>query len=87
MEQIYWHKLTRSQQHEILERGAALHKTWGGLGKRFKQPDWCNYPDALEGEMGCWSLLGVWMNSSEIVFSREFCKDCDCYVGNESEDE
>jgi hypothetical protein len=33
-------------------------KSWDWLLKRYHQPDWCNYPDALH-PLGCWGLLAA----------------------------
>lgn len=47
--------------------------TWNDVKKHHRQPEWCSYPDALDGYMGCWSLVG------RKVTGRDFCKTCDCY--------
>jgi hypothetical protein len=52
----------------------SMHKTWAWVMEHFDQPKWCGYPDALAGEMGCWSLVG------RMVTSREYCKNCDCLI-------
>jgi len=30
----------------------------GGILRDYSQPEWCEYPDALCGQWGCWSLVG-----------------------------
>jgi hypothetical protein len=75
MNKIYWHELPNEKQKKIFDRAEKLGKNWGWFQKRFKQPDWCDYPGALEGELGCWSLL-----SMKTAITREFCKNCDCYL-------
>jgi hypothetical protein len=68
----YFHELT-DEEFEALK---ATDITWGEVAKIHPQPTWCEYPRALEAEMGCWSLVyrkGV---------SKEFCKNCDLF--NES---
>ena len=47
--------------------------TYAELAEKYPQPKWCGYPEALEGVMGCWSLLDF------RVTSEDYCKDCDCY--------
>lgn len=47
--------------------------TWGDIQRMYRQPDWCGYPEALEGAMGCWSL--IYRN----VESESDCKNCDSY--------
>ena len=68
----YFHELT-DEEFEALK---VTDITWGEVAKIYPQPTWCEYPGALEAEMGCWSLVyrrGV---------SKEFCKNCDLF--NES---
>lgn len=65
----YFHELTDAEW-EALKKSDI---TWGECAKEYPQPIWCDYPGALEAEMGCWSLVyrtGV---------SREYCKTCDCF--------
>lgn len=39
----------------------------------YRQPDWCTYPDALNGLMGCMSLI------SGKVKDKKSCSRCDCF--------
>lgn len=48
-------------------------KTWGDVQKRYRQPDWCIYENALDGPFGCWSLC------DGLVTSEDFCKGCECH--------
>jgi hypothetical protein len=70
----YWHKLT-DKEIEVLKKKKA---TVGWGLKNLKQPDWCGYPDALCGGMGCWSLVDHEIRKK---ISRKFCakEPCDCY--------
>lgn len=43
----------------------------------YKQPDWCKYPNALEGQMGCWSLMDLSKDGLRTKISKDFCKGCD----------
>lgn len=47
--------------------------SWDDVIKEFHQPEWCDYPHALDGMMGCWSLV------SRMVTGEDYCKTCDCY--------
>lgn len=69
----YWHELTDEEMQKLFDAKV----TYGWTLKNIKQPDWCTYPNALEGTMGCWSLTDVKDLRKKI--SHEFCKDCDCY--------
>lgn len=50
---IYWHELTKGQQSKVIESGVKIDT----FKKIFSQPIWCSYTDALQGFMGCWSLM------------------------------
>lgn len=66
---VFFHELTDEQYKELEDSGA----TWGDVMDRFKRPVWCTYPNALEGEMGCWSLIyrtGV---------SEHYCRNCELF--------
>jgi hypothetical protein len=67
----YFHTLVDSTVKRLISR----HITWGELTGRYKQPDWCGYPNALEGVMGCWSLTDLFD-----IISREYCAGCDCFI-------
>ena len=69
MKQTYWHRLSRKRKNEILDKGGM---TYGEFMEKYKQPDWCNYHQALSGIMGCWSLM-----TPDYVINRKFCKDCE----------
>ncbi len=68
---MYWHILTKKEKRKILKS----HIKMGDFLKQYKQPSWCGYPKALASIMGCWSLMMSLKN-----VSKQFCKDCDCYV-------
>jgi len=69
----YFHTLADS----TIRRLCAKQTTWGDIMKRYKQPQWCGYSNALEGTMGCWSLIGLFDTRHKI--SKEYCKRCDCF--------
>jgi len=66
----YWHELTDDEVNSLYEE----HCTWGDIMENYKQPDWCNYPNALEGQCGCWSLLDKDFRKK---ISLDFCENCD----------
>jgi hypothetical protein len=66
---VHFHELPRAEFERMKETGV----TWKDVMSQFKQPIWCAYPDALDGIMGCWSLVG------NLVTDEAFCKGCDCY--------
>lgn len=41
--------------------------------RKYKQPEWCTYPEANKPLWGCWSLLGG------KVKDENFCLTCECH--------
>ena len=68
----YFHELTEDEFNNICR----LHITWDGCSRLYPQPKWCGYPDAVQGLMGCWSLMCF------MVTGEKYCKNCDCYIPN-----
>lgn len=64
----YFHELTKEEFQALVD---SKKYTWGMLAHDYPQPEWCNYPNATEGHMGCWSLM------SHLVKDRAWCKDCE----------
>ena len=64
----YYHELTEDEYNKLKERGL----TYGELAKLHPQPDWCEYPDAICGEMGCWHLTML-----HAVKTQADCALCD----------
>jgi len=52
MKPKYWHELPLGAQRALQHS----HMKYGKFLKTYRQPDWCEYPEALAGGMGCWSL-------------------------------
>lgn len=68
----YFHEATDEELEELI----ANKTTIGELEKLYAQPDWCNYPGALQGVMGCWSLTDI--KGLRKSISLEYCKGCEC---------
>ena len=48
--------------------------TWRSLQDAgWLQPAWCSYPNALDGMMGCWSLI------YRRVTGEAYCGNCECH--------
>ena len=71
---LYWHELRDS----TIKRAIKNKMTIAESIRRYKQPVWCSYPNALEGIMGCWSLVDAFGLRHKI--SPEYWGDCDCYI-------
>ena len=71
----YFHELEQTEIDTLI----ADKKTVGYILENYKQPDWCNYPNALEGQMGCWSLMDLSKDGLRTKISKDFCKGCDCF--------
>lgn len=65
----YWHEVSTEERELFLKR----LQTIAELKAAYKQPDWCQYPGALDGQMGCWSL-----GDADTMVNRDFCTTCDC---------
>ena len=68
----YFHELT-DERFEVLND---LRMTWAEIVENYRQPSWCAYHLALNGQMGCWSLTG------RRIRAEGDCKDCDLYWPN-----
>lgn len=66
----YFHELTEEEFDELCK----TKMTWGECAKEYPQPIWCSYPNAVQGEMGCWSLMCF------MVTGRNHCKNCEFYI-------
>jgi len=73
----YFHELEQKEVDDLITD----KKTVGYIMETYKQPFWCRYPNALEGEMGCWSLMDLSKDGLRTKINRDFCKECDeCYL-------
>lgn len=64
----YFHEITDAQWEQMKLDG----KTWGDMQRDYLQPDWCQYPEAID-PLGCWSLTG------RFVKDEEFCRTCNLH--------
>ena len=65
----YFYELTEVEFDELVKQKL----TWAQCAELYPQPTWCNYPEAICGVMGCWTLM------SFLVTDEGYCKKCDCY--------
>jgi hypothetical protein len=76
----YFHELTRDEFIKFRNSGY----TPASLARDYPQPVWCSYPDATQGALGCWSLIcGVMNGEPKFPISRNYCKNCNCYIKKE----
>jgi len=68
----YFHEASQEDIDKLMESDV----TWKEIIDRYSQPEWCNYPDALSGQMGCWSLIDTEPEGLRTKISKEFCKSC-----------
>ena len=66
----YFHELTKEEYEEILKQKL----TWANAQELYPQPIWCSYPEAVCGDMGCWSLMDF------RITGRVSCKRCEHYI-------
>lgn len=69
----YFHELEQKEVDSLI----ADKKTIGYIMETYRQPIWCRYPNALEGQMGCWSLMNLSKDGLRAKISKDFCKGCD----------
>ena len=62
-----FHELSEKEFDEMKEQG----KTWRDIMDRYHQPEWCEYPYALSGSLGCWSLVSM------RITCKTDCGNCD----------
>lgn len=71
----YFHELNQSEIDTLISE----RKTVGYILKTYKQPDWCGYPNALEGQMGCWGLMDLSPDGGRTKVSENFCGSCELF--------
>jgi hypothetical protein len=72
-EKPFWHELDDATVESLYARNIA----YATLMKRYRQPDWCTHPKALNGLWGCWSLMG---KKTRHQISPEYCKECEFFM-------
>jgi len=72
MDKPYFHKLPQKEIDKLIKE----KRTVGYILKSYKQPSWCNYPEALSMTMGCWSLCDLKKNGLRTKISKKFCQSC-----------
>jgi hypothetical protein len=58
---------------KFLNRKSKHTRKWKVFLKKYRQPSWCNYPEAMTGMMGCWSLMFTETKDKR----KEKCFTCD----------
>ena len=69
----YFHEASDEEISALVEAKATIKD----VNQKYIQPDWCDYPGALDGQMGCWSLMDLFGLRHSI--GHEYCKTCECY--------
>lgn len=71
-ERPYMHDVVKSTEdwNRMVESKPAGY-TVGDLLNDYRQPDWCQHPNAVQGMLGCWSL---WHG---MVTGRDYCRTCE----------
>jgi len=69
----YFHEITDEEFQSLIDRKA----TWIAISQAYLQPEWCDFPGALEGMFGCMSLV------NRVGVNQVFCRTCELYK-NES---
>ena len=69
----FFHEIPQKEVDKLIKD----KKTIQYLMDNYSQPKWCNYHNALEAEMGCWSLMDLRKDGIRTKISKKYCKDCD----------
>ena len=70
----FWHETDNEERKKLRD------KTWQYVVDNYKQPDWCNYPEALAGDMGCWALVYSTYDDEALFLACKACEYCIDYV-------
>lgn len=68
----YWHALSVKEFDELSQ----VPMSWGDVVEYYKQPEWCKYPEALNGLFGCWSLIS---STYRQHVCESHCEHCDMF--------
>lgn len=71
MTKPFFHEAVDKQKFDDM---AETGKTWGDVMREYEQPSWCTYNGALEGQMGCWSLISFKIKDKDSCKGCELCK-------------
>ncbi len=80
MSKPFFHELPQSEIDTLLQNKVTV----GDIMEKYSQPKWCAYPNALEGAMGCWSLMDLNPEGLRTKISESFCKSCDCFKSSDN---
>ncbi len=71
MSKKFWHELSEEQIQQIIKE----RHPFGWIMENYKQPAWCNHPNAIAaGAFGCEKL----MNKPDSISSTS-CINCKCF--------
>lgn len=68
----YWHEIPQEEIKSLINSGVTNQH----VVDNYKQPDWCGYPEALMGMMGCWSLTDNTADGLRTKICKDFCFTC-----------
>jgi hypothetical protein len=71
----YFHELSQEEIDALI----AEKKTVGYIMENCKQPDWCDYPEALSMAFGCWFLCDLSKDGTRTKITKKFCKGCEYF--------
>jgi hypothetical protein len=71
----YFHEIPQEEVDKLIEDKRTIEYVM----ETYKQPDWCNYPEALSMNMGCFSLCDLRDGGLRNKISKKFCKSCECF--------
>ena len=77
-----FYRLSNKRKLAVFQYAVLRRWSWKRLYKYYKQPSWCNYPEALHGKMGCWTLVGIGAETRGRCNDKcKTCSESDYYDG------
>jgi hypothetical protein len=67
-----FHELTESEFNTLVDAGGMTSEE---CARKYPQPEWCNYPMAVQGAMGCWSLMSHYVTGPKFCHGCELCSE------------
>jgi hypothetical protein len=68
----YWHMAADKELEQLITESTSINF----IKENYRQPDWCEMPDALDFTWGCWTLSDLKLRKT---ICKKFCSSCECY--------
>lgn len=79
MKKKYFHEIPQEEINNLIQK----NRTYKYLAENYLQPSWCTYPEALDPELGCWSLMDFTPEGIRNKISEDYCRLCENFKNPE----